>query len=273
MGYPGAVAAHQDDLRDAGDRHLVAFYDTDGYLTDGVVRFVRKALIDGDAALVVATAAHRRQFAAALEDGGLDTATAIHEGRLVLLDAETTIQGFLVDGAPDRTLFRGSMAALITAAADGHRQVRVYGEMVALLWAWGNAAAAIALEDLWNELAGDHPFSLLCAYPLHDVASGDSEAFLTVCRQHSVVLPNEGFRGGAEWEGRRHAVLETGSLVGPAVGDDGAEGEGTGFVMTVVEQIRTGIIDRGNELLEDARRTIDAIDALVTPDGAAELVE
>ena len=37
--------------------------------------------------------------------------------------------------------------------------------MVALLWHQGNVAAAIELETLWNDLAEDRRFSLLCAYP------------------------------------------------------------------------------------------------------------
>jgi hypothetical protein len=43
--------------------------------------------------------------------------------------------------------------------------VRVFGEMVSLLWDAGLIDAAVELEVLWNELGVQYPFSLLCAYP------------------------------------------------------------------------------------------------------------
>lgn len=44
--------------------------------------------------------------------------------------------------------------------------VRIFGEMVAVLWAEGKTRTAIRLEELWDELATRHAFSLLCAYPM-----------------------------------------------------------------------------------------------------------
>ncbi len=48
----------------------------------------------------------------------------------------------------------------------------MFGEMVALLWADGQTGAAVDLEAMWNELASQYSFSLLCAYPASAV-SGD----------------------------------------------------------------------------------------------------
>jgi hypothetical protein len=47
--------------------------------------------------------------------------------------------------------------------------------MVALLWADGQTGAAVDLEALWNELAGQYSFSLLCAYPA-SIVHGDDVA-------------------------------------------------------------------------------------------------
>ena len=66
--------------------------------------------------------------------------------------------------------------------------------MVALLWQEGQRGAAIQLERLWNDLAHQLPFSLLCAYPLAGFRDeADSEVFLTVCREHSQVTPAESY--------------------------------------------------------------------------------
>ena len=74
---------------------------------------------------------------------------------------------------------------------DG-RRVRAFGEMVALLWAQGNQAGAIRLEELWNDLARTHLFSLLCGYPMNAFSrQNDVPPFSEVCTCHSRVLPAE----------------------------------------------------------------------------------
>jgi hypothetical protein len=40
-----------------------------------------------------------------------------------------------------------------------------FGEMVALLWARGQAAATVRLEHLWQQFCKEHAFSVFCAYP------------------------------------------------------------------------------------------------------------
>lgn len=66
--------------------------------------------------------------------------------------------------------------------------VRIFGEMVALLWDAGLAEAAVEVEVLWNELGRQHSFSLLCAYPAES-ASGERhlDALTEVCAAHVAV--------------------------------------------------------------------------------------
>ena len=72
--------------------------------------------------------------------------------------------------------------------------VRAFGEMVALLWAEGNHAAAIRLEGLWNELQKSHSFSLFCAYPMGELCEEKfSGAHDSICSVHSRVLPAESY--------------------------------------------------------------------------------
>jgi hypothetical protein len=44
--------------------------------------------------------------------------------------------------------------------------VRVYGEMVGLLWSANEFAAAIRLEEYWNRLLQSTSFKLYCGYPI-----------------------------------------------------------------------------------------------------------
>src|SRR5205085_6697196 len=78
-------------------------------------------------------------------------------------------------------------------AADGH-QVRAFGEMVSLLASGSNHMAAIALENLWHELAETYPFSLFCAYAMSDFGSSDHTIpFDRICAHHTCVIPAESY--------------------------------------------------------------------------------
>jgi hypothetical protein len=148
-----------------------------------------------DVVIVVATPGHRRLFEAALTGAGVDIEEARTAGRYIDLDAEETLSLFMLDGAPDPVRFETTLGELIARAASGGRTVRVYGEMVAVLWAEGNVPAAIALEDLWNNLGLSQPFSLFCAYPLTAFEGPRVPgAFRTVCEQHSPVIPTRSVR-------------------------------------------------------------------------------
>ncbi len=191
--------------------HVVEFYETEKFLADTVTGFVGAGLHAGGAAIVVATHAHRCAFEDALRDSGIDVVHAVNADRYLAFDAAELLGRFMVDGVPDRRLFAEQIGAVLERAGAGSRRVRVYGEMVALLWAVGDTDSAIALEVFWNELAETHEFELLCAYPMSafkDVASAD--AFQQVCGAHTTVIPNEGYTllGGADAKRREVARLQ-----------------------------------------------------------------
>ena len=81
-----------------------------------------------------------------------------------MLDAAETLQRFMVNRTPDRTLFEQTLAPIF--ARCGGVRLRAFGEMVASLWAEGNHHAALRLEALWNDHGLSHHFALLCAYPV-----------------------------------------------------------------------------------------------------------
>jgi hypothetical protein len=169
--------------------HVVQFYDGDDELTAGVCGYLGEGLQAGDAVIVIATAAHRSAVEARLAQAGADVAAAKAAGCFAALDAAETMQLFLTGDRPDPGGFRSAVGALMRQQAGAGRAVRVYAEMVALLWEAGQIAAAIELEALWNDLRGHFLFSLWCAYPAQLVAAGsDADALHEVCRLHSAVV-------------------------------------------------------------------------------------
>lgn len=177
----------------SGYPHIVGFYETEAFLVDCMRDFLSPALEAGDAAIVVASASHGDACGRALEKTGIDLREAARQGRYFALDASVTLSTFMVDGMPDAARFRATMGELISIATQGRHEVRIYGEMVAVLWDQGNVTAAAALERLWNGLASTHPFSLLCAYPTSafDTEAG-TEQIQQVCGQHSKVISTVG---------------------------------------------------------------------------------
>ncbi|MGH9546146.1 MAG: MEDS domain-containing protein [Terriglobales bacterium] len=178
--------------------HVVQLYTEDHFLIDVLTRFIGGALAAGDASLVVAAPSHRSELERRLSAHGVDTAKAAMQGRYLFLDATQILPKLLVNGSVDETRFNDTLGGVLIQIerAIPHKRggLAVFGELVALLWAEGKPAEAIRVEQLWNALARNHSFSLLCAYPLADCNSDKHiESFLKMCREHSAVIPGENY--------------------------------------------------------------------------------
>jgi hypothetical protein len=169
--------------------HVVQFYDDDAELVAAVAPYLGAALNGGEAAVVIASGAHRRMLQSGLAAAGVDVCAASADGSLLSLDAAATMRAFVADGQIDRAEFNDVVGSLIRRATASGRRVRAYGEMVALLWEEGNVLGAIDLEQAWNELATELTFDLFCAYPSASIAAAhQAEAFHHVCGLHSAVV-------------------------------------------------------------------------------------
>lgn len=189
--------------------HVVQFYEADEFLLDAVANFIGPALAAGDAGIVVATTDHRRGLDERLRARGIDVDGALASEQYTLLDATETLARFMVDGVLDAGRFLEVFGGLIARAAHGRQQVRVFGEMVAILAAEGNELATVRLEELWNDLQRTQRFSLLCVYPIAPLAREGLEGLLhDVCEQHSRVIPTENYLRLATDAERLRAIAE-----------------------------------------------------------------
>jgi anti-sigma regulatory factor (Ser/Thr protein kinase) len=165
--------------------HAVVFYEREPNLVATVAPYLAETLATGGMAVVVATASHRAAIADGLATEGIDMAGL--GARYVTLDAATLLAAFMESGRPNAILFDAVVGAAVRHAVDAGRPVRVYGEMVDLLWTDGAVAAAIELEQLWNDLGRQLPISLLCAYRLSATGAGDEELG-HICGLHAEVV-------------------------------------------------------------------------------------
>jgi PAS domain S-box-containing protein/excisionase family DNA binding protein len=192
-----------DTQQMAGSEHIVQLYETDASLLDAVAGFIGAALRAGDAGIVVATQPHRDGLQERLRAQGLD----MGDGRYVALDATETLSRFMGYGMPDPARFADVIGGVVEGAARGGRRVRVFGEMVALLVADRNQAAAVRLEELWNDLLERLSFSLFCAYPMEGLIGAPfAELVDDVCARHSRVIPGESYTALLSSDDRLRAV-------------------------------------------------------------------
>lgn len=191
-------------LRSEPHQHVVGFYESERYLAEAVAGFLAPAFRDDGVAVVIATPEHHELFVAELSGRGIDATTG---DRYVALDAAATLASFTTDGVLDAGRFEAVIGGLLDRHAGAGQSVLAYGEMVALLWAAGDVAKALELEELWNDLARTRSFALLCGYPISAFADDtDTGAFESVCDAHASVLPPERLSSLADPHQRQRAV-------------------------------------------------------------------
>lgn len=203
----GHMAPRSDWSDMSDDEHFVQFYESDGFLLNSLNGFIGAAINNGDFAIVVATKAHRDGLDELMRANAVDVTNAHVSGKYVSLDAAETLSKVMFEGLPEPRRFNEVFGDVFSSVTDGRSRVRAFGEMVALLWAEGNHAGAIRLEELWNDLQKAHSFSLFCAYPMNGFGG---ERFIEphdgVCTVHSRVLPAESYAGLNNYDDRLREI-------------------------------------------------------------------
>ena len=166
--------------------HFVQVYQDESRLMHALAGFTGHALASGGLALVIATAAHRSSLRALLLARRHDLDPA--QGSYVALDAADTLARFMVGGMPDPARFEATMLAVIGPARAAGRRVHAFGEMVALRWQQGDAAATLELERLWDAFCKTHGVTLFCAYPRIGATRDLGDSLAEACQLHEWVL-------------------------------------------------------------------------------------
>jgi hypothetical protein len=177
----------------AHHQHAVQFYENEVSLFKTVAGFLGQALIDEQPGIMIATKPHRTAILDRLKARFIDVDQAQRSGNLIVLDARETLERFMVADMPDANAFEATIGGLVSRVLEQHpgpTMIRAYGEMVDVLWKDGKADAAIRLEMLWNKLAAQHGFALLCGYAMGNFYK-ETVRFEAVCRQHAHIVPPE----------------------------------------------------------------------------------
>lgn len=172
----------------AGRDHVAAFHESDKDLADQVYGHLFGSAQKGTA-ILIASAEHRRLITDRMARAGIDVSAARAQGSFVALDENGVLAAFMVAGWPDPAAFWQLMSPVLKRAEARPGGVRVFCEMVKQLWDAGQTGAAVDVEALWNELARQYSFSLLCVYPTDSVAAAeDADDLSQLLAAHSAVL-------------------------------------------------------------------------------------
>jgi DcmR-like sensory protein len=177
---------------DTNGFHAVRFYESERSLARIVAEFLIEGFADSHPGIVVATPAMRAALVLELAGRSVDVVELQRAAQFLLLDANEQLAAFMTGGQPDPAGFNTMMCQAIEHVCRGRTncKVRIFGQMVDVLWRDGQQDAAIHLEILWNQLAHKRAFSLLCGYAMGNFYKDSN--FEDICGQHSHVVSADG---------------------------------------------------------------------------------
>jgi hypothetical protein len=170
--------------------HVVQIYENDEVFIDMLAGFVADGINADNSVIVIATGNHLNAVEARLWSLGLHVDKLIAGDQYIPLDAKETLSQFMVDGWPDEDRFVSVVSRLIVRARKNNRQVRAFGEMVAILWAQGHNGATVQLEHLWNRFCEKETFCLFCAYPKSGFTQDANDSLMHICGTHTKIITN-----------------------------------------------------------------------------------
>jgi hypothetical protein len=173
----------------AGD-HIVQVVRDEAFLAEAVAQYAAWGIELGEAVVLVVSAERRAVLGRSLEARGVQPSAALR-----IVDAEALLDCLLREGKPERAAFRDIVGGLVAGLRLEYPAVRAYGEMVDLLFRRGDHAAALDLEQHWNDLAREQGVTVFCAYSLDPLDPGDYSALRSVCQCHTHLIPARDYAG------------------------------------------------------------------------------
>ena len=167
--------------------HRLQLFDTSESLVESVASFLFEGYVRGEHLVIVAKPRHRQAVMATLQRMGCFPPDADTPQRLVALDAAEVLHTITRDGRLDATLFKRTIKPLMKSLSETG-PVRIYGEAVELLAEQQDLGTAFALEQLWNALGSEIPYTMLCGYSsAHFTTPTSQRSLRDICGTHTHV--------------------------------------------------------------------------------------
>jgi len=170
--------------RSATGEHALHLYEEEVTLTTTVASFLAPAFESEQAIIAIATRQHLAAVEQRLRTIGHDVDGTRRSGRYLALDAERLLPRLMHNGLPSAETFKTVVGAQVAQLGGRYGAVRAFGELVQLLWRDGKSTAALHLEDLWNDLLGYAPLSLICGYRVRTIGGHEGPRVDEIVRRH-----------------------------------------------------------------------------------------
>jgi hypothetical protein len=178
---PSLVPGNTQTVRN----HEVQFYPDDKSFVDGFTRYIEAALLNGNAVIIAVTESHQKSLLQSLQGRGAGIASAIEQGRCLSFDVADTLSTFMVNNLPDpKRFFKvvSDLIATVQATSEEPSRITICGECASILWAEGNADAAIQVEQLCNQLTKRYQMDIVCGFSLSSFdRDEDKQVFQRIC--------------------------------------------------------------------------------------------
>lgn len=147
------LRAASEDL--AVDGHAIHLYVDERTLLDRLESYVTEGWLHGQRTVVFAEHEHIKELRLRLAAWHMDAALEAH-------DATWALGQVLHDALPSQELFDTLVEHTLGRYERG--SVRLYNEMVQVLWQRGSVSAALALQTMWHEYLQANPVPHLTVY-------------------------------------------------------------------------------------------------------------
>ena len=197
----------------ASSTHSVQFYEENSFLLDSLTKLIGTTFVEGKTAVIIITPANREGLETRLSARGFDLEALARLGKYCAFDAVETLASFMANDRLDIARVSSFAEYFLCSFRFNPKEktprLFLFGEMATLLWSKGNVEDALKLEQVWNDLSRIYSFNLHCAYPLKGFEqTGQSQTFLSLCAEHSHVVPTENYTAlSTEEERLRHISL------------------------------------------------------------------
>jgi len=162
-------------------------------LAESVALFAANGLERGEAVILVVPPQRAEDVLAHLTHQRLDPAAARESGHLVLLDPVAALAECSPAGVPDFELLKlRAVQTLERLPSNRCGNVRLYGEMVDLLWQVGRPDLAMELEAYWAGFTEAYRLCIFCGFTFDPLAESTyTTPFGEIGRLHASVLPTK----------------------------------------------------------------------------------
>lgn len=159
---------------------------------NSVAQYAAQGLSSGEAVAIIAKPSLRKALVNFLVTQGFDVQSFKDQGQIKFLDAEFLLSSLWIDDGIDAEAFEKFVSDPLRIMKLKYDKIRIFGEMVDLLWQKEAYDEAMQLENRWNDLFKKIEFSLLCTYSFsHLNPNTYDEALERICRCHTHHIPLE----------------------------------------------------------------------------------